>query len=169
MLGISACQLPDEALLRRYNRNGHYTDCYITEVSSPVAHEQFVFAFYTTALFKMERFILKWAVSRPSTDAQAAGLASGQENRFAAWSVEDRCENQLLLSDFQGRTRSWLMVEPVENGTRLYFGSAVVPVKDKASGELRLGILFRLLLEFHKLYSVALLYSAKRRLARLSS
>jgi hypothetical protein len=32
---------------------------------------EYVNAFYTTRVFRLERIILKWAVSRPSTDAQA--------------------------------------------------------------------------------------------------
>ncbi len=69
-------------------------------------------AFYTTWIFKLERAILKWAVSRASTDLDAKRLAEGEIDRFSAWSVEDRNDNQLLMSDFQGRTRSWLMTLP---------------------------------------------------------
>ena len=51
--------------------------------------------------------------------------------KFAAWHVENRSENEILMCDFRGRTRSWLMVAPVSTvsdaRTRLYFGSAVVP------------------------------------------
>ena len=133
-----------------------------------MSHKQFVTAFYTTSLFKLERAILKWAVSRPSTDAQAERLASGASDAFAAWHVEKRCEDQLLLCDLHGRTRSWLMVTPLKTesgpGTRLYFGSAVVPVKGAQTGALTLGLGFRALLGFHKVYSKALLSAAKSRL-----
>jgi hypothetical protein len=119
-------------------------------------------------LFKLERFILKWAVSRPSTDAQAARLAAGETEKFAAWSVEERSVNQLLLADFTGRTRSWLMVMPMDNDnsprTRLYFGSAIVPVKNGKSGQYRFGFIYRSLQRFHRMYSVALLYAAKQNL-----
>ena len=54
-----------------------YTDCYTADISGPVSHAQYVTAFYTTAVFKLERLILKWAVSRPSTDAQAEQMAAG--------------------------------------------------------------------------------------------
>lgn len=76
------------------------------------------------------------------------------------------------MCDFQGRTRSWLMVAPAEGGsagsTRLYFGSAVVPARAPRAGTETpdLGWTFRLLLGFHKLYSRALLFSAKSRLMR---
>jgi hypothetical protein len=76
------------------------------------------------------------------------------------------------MADFQGRTRSWLMVVAAADshgheGTYLYFGSAVVPVLSARSGKRTLGLVFRLLLGFHKLYSRALLFAAKSRLKRL--
>jgi len=157
--------LPDDALLNVYTRDGGYTDCHVTEVPGTVSHAQYVEAFYTTWVFKLERWILKWAVARPSTDDQARQLAAATLERFAAWSVEKRAENQILMCDFLGRTRSWLMVAPHGAGTRLYFGSAVVPVRDKHTGEFTLGRSYSLLLGFHKLYSRVLLHTAARRVA----
>lgn len=165
MSAIKASPLPDGALLARYQRDGAHTDCYATEVAFAVGHADYVAAFYTTPLFKLERLILKWAVSRPSTDIQAAQLAAGSLDEFAAWRVEDRAPDQLLLTDLYGRTRSWLMVAPLaDGGTRLYFGSAVVPRVDARSGKAGLGFGFRALLGFHKLYSLALLAAARARL-----
>ena len=69
-------------------------------------------AFYTTWLFRLERWILRLAVARPSTDEEAHQLARGEREAFAAWSVEARAPDQLLMCDFTGRTRSWLMVVP---------------------------------------------------------
>lgn len=171
MPSIQRCELPLEALLSKYQHDGAYADCYVTTLASRISHAEYVEAFYTTALFKAERLLLAWLVAKPSTDAQAAQLAAGTLDSFAAWSVEARSVNQLLLCDFQGRTRSWLMVTTVEsNGseyTRLYFGSAVVPVSSARSGKQSPGLVFRLLLVFHKLYSRALLFAARSRLARL--
>jgi hypothetical protein len=168
MISIKPCQLPNGALLKTYLQTGAYTDSYKTDISGTVTHAQYVHAFYTTAIFKLERSILKWAVSRPSSDAQAAQLADGNTDTFSAWTVETRCKNQLLMCDFQGRTRSWLMIEPVEGEdgikTRLYFGSAVLPMKNNKTGKTSLGPVFHALLGFHKIYSVVLLYSAKTRL-----
>ena len=168
MSSIQPCSLPDNALLDAYRANGAYTDCYATDIVGSVSHQQFVTAFYTTFLFKLERVILKWAVSKPSTDAQAEQLASGTADAFAAWNVEKRYENQLLLCDLTGRTRSWLMVAPLKTergpATRLYFGSAIVPTRDAKTGQLALGSGFRALLGFHKAYSRALLYAARSRL-----
>ncbi len=163
--------MPDEALLGSYTRNGAFTDCYATELSGTFSQAQYVQAFYTTWVFKLERLILQWAVARPSTDEQARLLAEGAIDSFAAWHVEGRSEHQLLMADFQGRTRSWLMVVPVTAGanarTRLYFGSAVVPVRDSTTGTSTLGFVFSALMGFHKLYSHVLLYAARSRLKAL--
>ena len=168
MLSIEPCPLPENGLLSKYSHTGAYTDCYQTEVSGIVTHAEYVGAFYTTWLFKLERMMLNWMISRPSSDAQARQLANGSIEQFAAWYVEDRCENQLLMSDFRDRTRSWLMVEPMETGngrkTRLYFGSAVVPIQNDKKEKISMGPGFWLLLGFHKVYSVLLLYSASARL-----
>jgi len=171
MVSIQACELPDDALLRKYLHGGAYADCYFTDVAQPVSQAEYVEAFYTTAVFKLERLLLRWLVSRPSTDLQARELASGQRTTFAAWSVEASKADQLLLSDFQGRTRSWLMSVPApgNQATRLFFGSAVVPLVDRRTGEARMGFGFRALLGFHKLYSRVLLRAAAARLARSRS
>jgi hypothetical protein len=52
--------------------------------------------------------------------------------------------------------------------TQLFFGSAVVPPRSSSNGR-RMGPLFEVLLGFHKLYSHALLWSARARLSRQGS
>lgn len=143
----------------------------MTEVARTVSHAEFVEAFYTGGLFKVERFLLRVFISKPSTDLQARQLAAGELNAFAAWRVEARAVDQLLMCDIGGRTRSWLMVAPSEvpGHTRLYFGSAVVPVVDASTGKSSMGFVFKALLGFHKLYSRALLSAAAARLMRASS
>lgn len=171
MFSINPHPLPDHALLKRYVEQDAYTDCYHTEIDHSVTHNQFVEAFYTTWLFKLERLILKWSVSKPSTDTEAKQVAEGNIDHFAAWSVEDRADHQLLMCDFQGRTRSWFMTISDRNNpegkTQLYFGSAVTKVPDKKTGKETLGKGYSLLLGFHKLYSVALLACARARIKRL--
>lgn len=163
MLLIRKCPIPVNTLMEKYMNNGGYVDSYITEIPRQISFPDFVFAFYTTPLFKMERLILKSAVSKPSTDLQARQAAEGKIAEFAAWTVEARTENELLMCDFLSRTRSWFMTIPVgESRTRLYFGTAVVP----KTGRTALGFGFRAMLGFHQIYSVSLLYSAKRKLER---
>ncbi len=168
MSPIHRCELPADALLQRHAGAGAYADCYAVDVAGRVSHAAFVEAFYTTWVFKLERLILRLFASRPSTDDEARQLAAGTRDSFAAWSVEGRTADQLLLGDFTGRTKSWLMVAAAEGTaspkTRLYFGSAVVPVRSRRTGQAGLGWMFRALLGFHKLYSRILLGAARARL-----
>lgn len=171
MAAIRRCDLPPGALLSRYQRDGAYADCYVTTIGRQVSHAEYVEGFYTTPLFKTERLLLTWLAAKPSTDVDAAQLAAGARDTFAAWTVEARAPDQLLLADYQGRTRSWLMVQatsgPASAGTQLYFGSAVVPARSTRTGvdKKTLGPVFNVLLGFHKLYSRALLTAAASRLA----
>ena len=166
-LSIRTCEGPPQSLLGRYVAAGAYVDCYVTEVPFAVTHAEFVRAFYTTPLFKLERFLLSLFLARPSTDEQAKLLAEGSVSSFAAWSVESRAENQIVLA--AGRTRSWLMVTQgssgAQNSTRLYFGSAVVP-RRSSRGDASMGPLITALLGFHKVYSRALLGAARSSLVR---
>lgn len=167
MPNIQKSPAPPNALLHKYtSMPGAYTDSYLTEIPRRVSFPEYILAFYTTPLFKLERLILKLLVRKPSTDVQARELADGLRDTFAAWTVEDRSEKQILMCDFAGSTRSWLMAVPTENGTRLYFGSAVVPHRTSKDGQPSLGFFFQVLLGFHKIYSVLLLYSARRRLMK---
>src|SRR5262245_40083752 len=111
MAQVRPQSLPAHSLLQRYAIDG-YADCYVADIAGAISHAQFVEAFYTTWLFKLERRVLQWLVARPSTDLEARELALGTRDRFAAWSVEARAPEQLLARDFQGNTCSWLMVEP---------------------------------------------------------
>ncbi|MBI1906361.1 MAG: hypothetical protein HYS20_09035 [Rhodocyclales bacterium] len=159
-------------MLRRYVDQGAYTDCYAAEVDGTVSLPEFVEAFYTTPLFKVERAILRWCVARPSSDVEARRLAGGTLDSFAAWRVEGRAGDQLLLGDFTGRTKSWLMVAPAMDAgagvrTRLHFGSAVVPLARAGDGERRMGLAFHALQGFHQLYSRLLLGAACSRVARV--
>lgn len=168
MFTIEKCMVPVNSLLHKYSTNGAYADCYSTEIFGRVSLPEFILAFYTTSLFKLERFILTLTVSKPSTDAQVKQLADKEIEKFAAWTVENRRENEILMCDFVGRTRSWLMVVPVKAAdgfrTCLYFGSAVVPVQISKNGEPFIGSSFQALLGFHNIYSRLLLNFAKARL-----
>lgn len=54
------CPLPEAALLRRYaepppgDRPGAYTDCFAIDIDAPVTIGEFVFAFYTAPVFRVE-------------------------------------------------------------------------------------------------------------------
>lgn len=162
---ICSCELPADALLRAYTDAGDYTDCFTTELPRRITHADFLAAFYNSPLFKLERFVLR-LIGKPSADAEARELAEGRRDAYAAWSVERRATDQILLCDFKGKTRSWLMVEPRGESTRLYFGSAVVKPRERPGGGKRMTGGFEALLGFHQRYSRALLRTARARLAK---
>lgn len=178
---ISSAPLPEKALLARYKDNQGlmgfqrdrgfqgdrgYTDCFTLVLEQRIHLADFVEAFYTSPLFKIERFILS-LIGKPSNNKMAKELALGLRTDFAAWTVEDRNDNQILLCDFMKKTRSWLMVEFSEDQdqSKLYFGSAVV-YKTSKSNEIKPPVGFSLLSRFHVWYSKALLNAAHRRLTK---
>jgi len=158
---VESRPLPNASLHESYARSGAYTDCFTADVSGNVSLAQFVEAFYTSRVFKLERMILN-LIDKPSTDAEARELLDGNCDGFAAWTVEGRLPDQLLMCDYLGHTRSWFMVAACDGqeliSTRLHFGSVVVPVRRFP---------YRVLIGFHRLYSRVLLRSAVARLARL--
>lgn len=169
MLNIEKPGLPADALLQPYaEMEGAYTDCYAVVISGNVSLKEYVTAFYTTSLFKLERYILKHSVKKPSTDSEARAVAAGEIDNFAAWRVEARADNQLLMADLWGKTLSWFMIAPQpdgqKNATRLYFGTAVAPTQKTKDGIPRIPSAHQTLMGFHKLYSRALLSAARARL-----
>ncbi len=160
---ITEPALPANALLQRFVNSGDYTDCFQTHINATISFSAYIEAFYTTSVFRAERFVLKWLVSRPSTDDEVTALANGEVERFAAWKMLDRADNQLLMMDFRGNTCSWFMLEADHAGSNLYFGSAVIRNRKSSSGR-RMGWTYRALLGFHRLYSRILLRAACKRL-----
>ncbi len=169
MSHVQPCSLPMHSFLRKYQEGLGFADCYCVEVSGHVTQAEFIAAFYTSRLFKLERTLLKLLASKPATDTDATMLATGQVSVFSAWKVEAQTPSQLLLADFTGRTRSWLMTEQVHSpsaanaATRLYFGSAVVPRIAAGAGKPNMGWIFHALLGFHRIYSRLLLRAASRK------
>jgi hypothetical protein len=161
MLSIEKCSASKNTFLEKYLIDGNYVDCYSTTIDKQISFTEFIFAFYTTWLFKVEAFILKYTVRKPSSDIEAKKLSNAEIDKFAAWTVENRNEKELLMCDFVSRTRSCFMVEQLEDKTKLYFGSAVVPKKRGAG----LGFIFIILLGFHQVYSILLLYFAKNKIS----
>lgn len=166
MSSVQPCSIPTGAALQAYAVPGTYTDCYSITIPGCITQSEFITAFYTSSVFRPERFLLAVLLSRPSSDADAASLASGRADHFAVWFVEHRTASQLLLA--AGPTRSWLMasqdVDHAPHQTTLYFGSAVVPTRTDRNGSPTMGWPFHALGGFHKRYSRALLRSAARKL-----
>jgi hypothetical protein len=166
---VTQVDLPKASLLADYAKMKNcHTDCFSVEIDKSVCFEKYAYAFLTSPIFKLERWILKLILLRPSTDQQALRLAQGDSSQFAAWHVKAQNDQQLLMSDFSGKTRFWIMAEQNTESekTMLYFGSAVLPNKD---GIMSKSIWFALMMQFHKLYSSVLLWSAKSKLKRIGS
>jgi hypothetical protein len=175
-LSVTKQPVPGESLLRTYRddpepgRWDRYSDCYGVTIDRAVTLAEFVYAFYTSPVFRLERLILRFAVDRPSSDDEARQIADGTGNEFAAWRVGARTGTQLLMCDVLGRTRSWFSVTSITSGaharTLLQFGSGVAASVDRHAGQPRMSAGFRVMLGFHDLYSRVLLAAAKARLGR---
>jgi hypothetical protein len=197
MFSIAREAVPQDALLKTFRggarpeRWGRYGDCFSVTVDRAVNLADFVFAFYTSPLFRIERWMLRALVGARSSDAAARALADGSAASFAVWYVGDRTATQLLMCDRYERTRSWFRVVPMDGArTLLQFGSAVAAASGGGAGQgdearhgdetghgdearhgdgagagRRIGG-FRLLLGFHVMYSQLLLHGAKVALVR---
>ena len=154
--------LPHASLIAHYaTLAGYHTDATSLDVDKDVDLAHLIYAFYTSPLFKAERAILRLA-GHSSSDDEAAALAAGNSQNFAAWSQESRSERDVVMADVSGRTKSWLCAERMQAGTRLWFGSVIVP-EQTATGE-QIPFLFRVLMRPHLFYSRQLLRSAARNL-----
>jgi len=160
--------LPEEALPQRYRAARAHTDCYTAEVPGEISLPAFIAAFYDSQAFRPERVLLGLLLGMKAGAAEVAALAEGRIERFSAWTVEARAADQILLCDYQHRTRSWLMVAPgsTPGTTRLHFGSAVTRTGRTRAARLGEGLMFTGLLWFHALYSRALPWAAARPLRR---
>lgn len=155
---------PGSLLGRLAAERAAFADAYALDLPQTVTLAQWIEAFYGSRLFRIERALIGLA-GRPAGDADARALAAGAQAHFSAWRVEARGDQEILLADVSGATRSWLCVEALPTGTRLHFGSAVIPRRRGADGRPRFGGVFHALLGFHRWYSKALLRSAAARLA----
>jgi len=160
--------VPSDSLLKTYRggrhpeRWGTYADCFAVTIDRQVDLTDFVFAFYTSPVFRIEGFILRLLLGASSGKADARAVADGTSETFSAWYVGQRTVTQLLMCDRYERTRSWFCVAPAAGGgTRLHFGSAVAAKRDKRTGAPARGGEFHFLLWFHILYSRVLLRAAR--------
>ena len=165
--------VPSDSLLKTYSggrhpeRWGAYADCFAVTIDREVDLTDFVFAFYTSPVFRIEGFLLHLLLGASSSKAEARAVASGTSDAFSAWYVGQRTPTQLLMCDRYERTRSWFCVAPAAGGgTRLQFGSAVAAKRDKKTGAQAPGGGLQFLLWFHILYSRVLLRAAKLKLRR---
>jgi hypothetical protein len=166
---VIATELPSDALTATYKEQGAFVDCYSIDIATDISLIKYIQAFYTTSIFKLERSLLSLVTLKRTKDDEAVELSWGRSDNYSIWTVEGRESNQIMLCDFTGNTRSWLMVEKSsgsEISTCLYFGSVVVPKGKVENGQASFGVLFHLFGKFHQVYSRALLNAAYRKLLR---
>lgn len=171
MVRITSRPLPPDSLLAAHMDRiaggagpaNHYTDCFTADVPRSVTLPKLVGAFYNSPAFRPERLVLH-LIGKGSDGDDVAALAAAETQHFAAWSVEARSDNAILLEDFQRRTCSWLMTEPlaanaptIAGRTRLHFGSGIRHAD---------GALVRALIPLHRLYAKTLLASAVKTIGR---
>src|SRR5580704_7997175 len=88
MFSIARETLPEDALLKTHRggvhpeRWGRYGDCFSVTVNRAANLADFVFAFYTSPLFRIERLMLRALVRAPSSDSDARRLADGSAATF---------------------------------------------------------------------------------------
>lgn len=158
--------IPEWSLLAPYAQPPHYTDHFCISVSAEVTVEQWTAAFFSSRVFRLERFLLNRVFRDKATDDAARALSQGRSDAFSAWTVERRGQGQLLLKS--GITRTWLAAAPrvATNGsadgtTELYLGSAVLGAFERSIA----AWVLRTTLVPHRAYSRALLRSGKRKLS----
>lgn len=157
--------IPTTSLLYEYETvKGGYCDCYVVDTQGDANLQNYISVFFETWIFKLELKLLSlFGLNRDRPD-QVKQLAEGCVKTFAAWKVEGRTENDLLLAVGTGPIRTWLRVEAhSENAVRFYFGSALLPLRTDRNGHPRLDAISMVLLPFHKLYSRILLRAAVRK------
>lgn len=142
----------------------NYSDCYSLRIGASVSLPDFLYAFYTSPAFSIERKLLALALRVPSSDEDAKALATDRSSHFSAWRVENRRDNEILLRFPRSGTGSWLMARPCpgddSDSTELLFGSVVFP----KTPDTPFGPVFHALTGFHRFYSRILLNSARKRL-----
>ena len=159
---VVAAPLPDGALLRAYAERGALVDCWSVTLPPALDLTDYLLGFAHSWLFRLERRVLGWA-GRPTSATDVQALAMGSAQDFAFWRVEARVRDQLLMAVQGGRIRSWWMVERLpQGGTRLLFGSALLPRGGDSRWQ-RFG-LAGVLVGLHHAYARALLAAAARRL-----
>lgn len=130
MPSVSPIEVPQDSLLAAFGGQQSYRDCFAREVPGEVTLADLIERFYASPVFLPERLILR-LIGRKARLADARRLARGEAQEFGAWKVVERRSggaggmDEILLESKETGTASWLAVEPLDQGTRLLFGSWV--------------------------------------------
>lgn len=155
---------PDYSFLLELKDKGHVVDCFTQNSAQRLELETLIFSFYKCLAFSFEKFALR-CIGKNCSDPQLRAIVTGTEQSFAAWTVAQRNETQILLRDFMGVTHSWLYVADEGDTSKIYFGTAITLNGRPMNSHASLPLWIKLLVPLHELYSRALLWSALRRAA----
>lgn len=161
---VEAAPVPAASLLATAPGERAYADCWSCEIAGSAGLSQLIEAFFTCPAFRPERLTLA-AIGKGGSDAEARALAQGETDRFAAWTLVERREDEILLEDFAHRTRCWLAVAPKGAHTRVSFGTAILARTGEGGADRAENLAFRALVPFHRFYARRLIASAARRIA----
>jgi hypothetical protein len=134
-----------------------YSDCFTITVPSRISLQQYVQAFFTCPVFRVERMLLPVATS----DSEAEAISRGTSGRFGVWSVLERTDDELLatwsVDGYSMHGATWFrVIEVPGDATRLEFGSSVTPSE---------GLWLLPMMWFHVWYSRVLLRCTANNLA----
>ena len=136
-----------------------FADSFAVPCSGAPTLAQLLTAFYGSWVFWPERVLMGVLWRGSTSKAALEALAGGFGDRFGAWRVVQRSENEILLRDKRGATASWMAVV----AGQVMFGS-VLYTQDRDT--VKKSVLWRALTAFHTLFSRMLLAAAARRLER---
>lgn len=163
MFSVHASPLPDSAALKQFAAvPGVHIDCYRADVSKDISLSDYAIAFFDSPVFRLERRLIALVGGKASRRADVEAFALGKSDTLSEWQVVERDADQILLAVGDGPIRTWIMRESPQDGTALYFGSAILPMH----GASKIALGFRLLMGFHRLYARVLLFAAQRVSAR---
>ncbi|MEL7396055.1 MAG: hypothetical protein AAFN44_06750 [Pseudomonadota bacterium] len=170
MAKITQIPAPDDSFLHALAcQTGAYADCFEATVACDIpqsdAFQRFVFAFFDSPVFRVERAILRLAGKAPKDRSDPKALALGETDAFAAWRVERRADNEILLVVLNTPIRTWLSLQKEGSVARLRFGSAILPQEGKDIPHWA----FRVTLPAHVVYSRLLLRAAVSGWARATA
>ncbi|MEO0370235.1 MAG: hypothetical protein AAF231_02160 [Pseudomonadota bacterium] len=167
---ITAIPLPTNSFLNAATQQtGCYADCFEVAVPcTPLKDDleayfaRYVFVFFDSWVFRLERRILRLAGKEGTHHEDIAALARAETGRMAAWITRERGQAELLLAVPDTPILTWLQVAQTDSALLLRFGSGILPQTDKSRPHWG----FRATYWAHRVYSRVLLHAAQADWAR---
>lgn len=166
MITVKRIGVPEGSFLKAYEgREGCETDCFQADVPGHPDIDRFVHIFFDTWVFRIERRLLALLGEDYATSEDVAALAGRSSDTLAAWTVQDRSADEIILAFKRPRGRTWLQATQLDGSlgsTRLRFGSALLPNIDSEGQTASISWGLKIGLPLHRLYARLLLAAAAR-------